>query len=86
MTIPTEAVESSTDGQTEIAVEMLSEDRAAAEASWQIPPFELEELRRQLRGMREQGFLPPVDTPDDAPILLVQKEDGGIRVCVDYSM
>ena len=76
--ISAEAVESSTDDQTEIAVEMLSEDRAAAEASRQISLFELEELRRQLQGMREQGFLPPGDTPYDAPILLVQKEDGGI--------
>ena len=65
---------------------MLSKDRAAAEASRWIPTFESEELRRQLRGMHEQGFLPPGDTPDNAPILLVQKEDGGIRVCVDYSM
>ena len=86
MTIPAEAAESSTDGQTKIVVEMLSEDRAAAEASRQIPPFESEELRRQLRGMREQGFHPSGDTRDDAPILLVQKEDGGIRVCMDYIM
>ena len=86
MMIPAKAAESSTNDQTEIAVEMLSEDRAAAKASRQIPPFESEELRRQLRGMREQGFLPPSDMLDDAPILLVQKEDGAIRVCVDYNM
>ena len=67
-------------------MEMLSEDRAAAEASQWIPPFESEELRRQLRGIREHGFLPPGDTPDDELILLVQKEDRCIRVCVDYNM
>ena len=86
MTIPAEAAESFTDGQTEIAVEMLLEDQAATEASRQIPPFESEEFSRQLRGMRERGFLPPGDSPDDAPILLIQKEDRGIRVCMDYNM
>ena len=33
VTIPAEAAESSTDGQTKITMEMLSEDQAAAEAS-----------------------------------------------------
>ena len=39
VTTPAEATESSIDGQTEVAMEMLSEDRAAVEASRRIPSF-----------------------------------------------
>ena len=82
---PVPAAESSTAGQTELVVELFTEDPSTAEASRRMQPFELEELKGQLQEMHDQGFIPSSESPDDAPILLIRKRDGRIRVCADYS-
>ena len=83
---PVPAAESSTAGQTELVVELFTEDPSTAEASRQMQPFESEELKGQLQEMRNQGFILLSDSPDDAPILLIRKMDGRIRVCADYNL
>ena len=82
---PVQIAESSTTRQTELVVELFTEDPLTAEASRWMQPFEWEELKGQLQEMRDQGFIPSSESPDDAPILLIRKRDGRIRVCADYS-
>ena len=51
---PIPAAESSTARQTELAVELFTEDPSTAEASRWMQPFESEELKGQLQEMPDQ--------------------------------
>jgi hypothetical protein len=42
------------------------------------------ELKKQLHDLLEKGFIQPSTSLLGAPILLVNKENGGFRLCVDY--
>jgi hypothetical protein len=42
------------------------------------------ELKEQLTGLLEQGYIRPSESPYGAPILFVSKKDDGWRLCVDY--
>lgn len=55
------------------------------------PPYrlsqpELEELKRQLEKLLNDGFIRPSVSPYGAPILFVRKKDGSLRMCVDYRL
>eukprot|EP01018_Ginkgo_biloba_P033872 Gb_14370 [translate_table: standard] len=45
---------------------------------------EKEEVEKQIHELLEQGFIRPSKSPFGAPILLVKKNDGSMRMCVDY--
>lgn len=46
--------------------------------------IELEELRRQLTELLDAGFIQPSKAPYGAPLLFQHKQDGSLRMCVDY--
>jgi hypothetical protein len=45
---------------------------------------ELGELKSQLEELLEKQFIRPSVSPWGAPVLLVKKKDGSMRLCVDY--
>jgi hypothetical protein len=45
---------------------------------------ELQELKKQLIGLQEAGYIRLSSSPWGALILFVQKKDGSQRMCVDY--
>lgn len=45
---------------------------------------ELAELRKQLKELLDAGLLQPAKSPYGAPVLLKKKQDGSLRMCVDY--
>ena len=45
---------------------------------------EYEELKRQCTELFEEGKVRILKSPYAAPIVMVQKSDGSIRVCIDY--
>ena len=47
-------------------------------------PTELAEIKRQLADYLAKGHVEPSSSPFGAPVLFVQKKDGGLRMCVDY--
>ena len=54
-----------------------------------MPPYRLswaetEALTVQLEELAAQGLIVPSNSPYGAPVLLVKKDDGGLRMCVDY--
>ena len=51
---------------------------------YRLSAKELEELRKQLDGLLESGFIRPSQSPWGAPVLFVSKKDGDLRMCVDY--
>ena len=49
-----------------------------------MSPSELQELKKQLTELEEQGFIKPSTSTWGAPVLFVTKKDESLRVCVDY--
>nr|GFD62084.1 RNA-directed DNA polymerase homolog [Tanacetum cinerariifolium] len=49
-----------------------------------MAPIELKELKDQLQESLERGFIRPSVSPWGAPVLLVKKKDGSMRLCIDY--
>ena len=49
-----------------------------------MTPTELRELKIQLDELLQKGFIRPSTPPWGAPVLLVNKKDGTLRLCIDY--
>ena len=49
-----------------------------------MSPSELVELRKQLTELLEVGFLRPSKAPYGALVLFQRKQDGSMRMCMDY--
>jgi len=49
-----------------------------------MAPVELKELKQQVQELLDKGLVRPSASPWGAPVLLVKKKDGGLRLCVDY--
>jgi len=53
-------------------------------APYRMSASELGELKKQLEELLEKQFIRPSVSPWGAPVLLVKKKDGSMRLCVDY--
>jgi transposase InsO family protein len=51
---------------------------------YRMSPAELDEVRKQLDVLLQNGWIRPSESPFGAPILFVRKKDGSLRMCVDY--
>ena len=49
-----------------------------------IPHARKEEVTKLLGDMLERGVIQPFNSPWCSPIVLVRKQDGSVRFCVDY--
>ena len=49
-----------------------------------IAPTELKELKIQLQELLDKSFIRPSVSPWGAPVLFVKKNDGMMRMCIDY--
>ncbi|RVW19037.1 Retrovirus-related Pol polyprotein from transposon 17.6 [Vitis vinifera] len=66
-------------------VKILKEFKdAPAQAPYRMPPAELLELRKQLKELLDAGLIQPSRAPYGAPVLFQKKQDGSLRMCVDY--
>jgi hypothetical protein len=53
-------------------------------APYRMSASELGELKKQLEELLEKLFISLSVSPWGAPVLLVKKKDGNMRLCVDY--
>ncbi|MCH87014.1 retrotransposon protein [Trifolium medium] len=53
-------------------------------APYRMSPVELKELKSQLEELLMKHFIRPSVSPWGAPVLLVKKKDGTMRLCIDY--
>ncbi|MCI64551.1 RNA-directed DNA polymerase (Reverse transcriptase), partial [Trifolium medium] len=53
-------------------------------APYRMLASELNELKKQLEELLEKSFIRPSVSPWGAPVLLVKKKDGSMRLCIDY--
>jgi hypothetical protein len=51
---------------------------------YRYPQLQKDELELQCEAMLRQGIIRPSTSPFSAPVLLVKKQDGSWRFCVDY--
>jgi hypothetical protein len=51
---------------------------------YQMSPFELEEVKRQLTELIDKDWIQPSRSPYGAPILFVRKKNGKLRLCCDF--
>jgi hypothetical protein len=49
-----------------------------------MAPLELAEVKRQIEELMQKQFIRPSASPWGAPVFLVKKKDGTLRLCVDY--
>jgi len=65
-------------------IELIPASTPPSRSPYRLSQPELEELRRQLIKLLEQGWIRPSVSPFGAPILFVRKKNGDLRMCVDY--
>ena len=51
---------------------------------YRLSEIELEELKKQLKTLIQQGFIQPSSSPWGSSVIFAAKKDGGWRMCVDY--
>ena len=49
-----------------------------------IPPHQQQEVQEHIKGLLAQNVIVESHSPYAAPVVIVGKKDGGIRLCVDY--
>ena len=70
--------------EVEFAIDLIPGTGPISMAPYRMSPLELSELKKQLEDMMEKQFIRPSVSPWGAPVLLVKKKDGSMRLCVDF--
>nr|KYP32200.1 Transposon Ty3-I Gag-Pol polyprotein [Cajanus cajan] len=70
--------------EVEFFIDLVPGTRPISIAPYRMSPVELVELKKQIEDLLEKGFVRPSVSPWGAPVLLVKKKDGSMRLCVDY--
>ena len=70
--------------EVEFAIELVPGTRPVSMAPYRMSVSELGELKKQLEELLGKKFIKPSVSPWGAPVLLVKKKDGSMRLCVDY--
>jgi hypothetical protein len=55
-----------------------------AKAPYKMSPVEMKELKTQLQGLLDKGYIRPSTSPWGCSMLFVEKKDKEVRFCVDY--
>jgi hypothetical protein len=72
------------DHDIEFIIELLPGTTPIAKRPYRMGVNELEELKKQIKELQEKGFIRPSPSPWGAPVIFIDKKDGGQRICVDY--
>lgn len=65
-------------------IELIPGATPPSRPTYRLSYPEMNELKKQLSEMLEQGIIRPSTSPYGAPILFVKKKDGSLRMCTDY--
>ena len=63
---------------------VVTDETPVAQAYRRIPPSALSEVRDHLDNLLHRGIIRPSSSPYAAPIVVVRKKSGEIRLCCDY--
>ena len=70
--------------EVEFTIDLAPGTSPISMAPYRISATELSELKKQLEELLEKKFIRPSVSPWGAPVLLVKKKDGSMRLCIDY--
>jgi hypothetical protein len=81
---PEELTELPPDRDVEFVIELMLGTGPVAKSPYRMSSDELDELKKQLKKLLEQGFVRPSASPWGSPVLFVEKKDDTKRMCIDY--
>ena len=81
---PDDVVELPPEREIEFSIDLMPGSSPISIAPYRMAPNELAEVKNQLQEMLNKGFVRPSVSPWGAPVLLVKKKDGSMKLCVDY--
>jgi hypothetical protein len=81
---PEELTELPPDRDVEFVIELIPGTGPVAKSPYWMLSDELDELKKHLKKLLEQGFVRPSASPWGSPMLFVEKKDGTKRMCIDY--
>ncbi|KAK2397792.1 cleavage and polyadenylation specificity factor subunit [Trifolium repens] len=70
--------------EVEFSIEVVPGTNPISMAPYRMSTPELDQLKKQLEELLEKKFIRPSVSPWGAPVLLVKKKDGSMRLCIDY--
>ncbi|GKB98164.1 reverse transcriptase domain-containing protein, partial [Tanacetum coccineum] len=70
--------------EIEIRIDLIPGASLVVRSPYRLAPLEMLELSKQLKELKEKGFIRPSHSPWGAPVLFVKKKDGSIRMCACY--
>ena len=72
------------DREVEFTIDLALETAPISKAPYRMTPMELKELKIQIQELLDKGFIRPSVSPWGAPVLFVKKNNGSMRLCIDY--
>jgi hypothetical protein len=70
--------------EIEFKIELQPGTAPIAKATYKMSPVEMKELKIQLQGLMEKGYIHPSTSPWGCSTLFVEKKDKEPHLCVDY--
>nr|GEW11044.1 putative reverse transcriptase domain-containing protein [Tanacetum cinerariifolium] len=70
--------------QVEFQIDLVPGVAPVVRAPYRLASSEMKELAEQLQELSDKGFISPISSPWEAPVLFVKKKDGSFRMCIDY--
>ncbi|GAU42645.1 hypothetical protein TSUD_398500, partial [Trifolium subterraneum] len=70
--------------EVEFGIDLVPGTSPISMAPYRMSASELNELKKQLEELLERKFIRPSVSPWGAPVLLVKKKEGSMRLCIDY--
>nr|XP_004488536.1 uncharacterized protein LOC101500900 [Cicer arietinum] len=80
---PEDVKNSPPEREIEFNIDLVPGSGPISMAPYKMSPLELFELKKQLEELLDKQFIRPRVSPWGAPVLLVKKKDGSMRLCVD---
>jgi hypothetical protein len=68
----------------EFKIELQPSTTPIAMALYKMSPVEMKELKIQLQGLLDKGYIHPSTSPWGYLVLFVEKKDKELHLCVDY--
>ena len=72
------------DRDIEFLIELSPGTRPISKRPYRMPANDPEEIKKQIKELLEKGYIRRNSSPWGAPVLLVEKKDGSLRMVVDY--
>ena len=70
--------------QSDCAIDLMPGKMPPYRPMYRLSQYELELVEEYINRMLAEGKIRPSQSPAGAPLLLVPKPGGGLRICVDY--